>query len=71
MIDCWMTMRKAAAHFKTQNNSTMIGESTIRVRIRMGFPYLKIGNRVLINIDTFEEELMKFTFKQRRQALNS
>lgn len=71
MISSWMTIRSLAAYLKAQNEKTMIGENSLRTLISMGLPHLRIGNRVLINVDTFEEELMKFTFRQRRKAMNS
>ena len=55
----WMTIRATARYIKQKDELVMISESTIRTLIGIGFPCVRIGNRVLINVDTFFDDLIK------------
>lgn len=57
----WLAPKKAAKYIKQQNPNTMIGEKTIRTLIANGFPHIKIESRFLINMDTFDDDLIKFS----------
>ena len=57
----WMTIRAAAKYLKEEGNDGMFSESSIRTLVRFGFPCVHIGNRILINIDTFFEDLKLYS----------
>ncbi|MEA5050100.1 MAG: hypothetical protein VB021_01345 [Oscillospiraceae bacterium] len=65
----WMTIRRTAAYLKENNPNTMIGESTIRTLIDFGFPCVRIGNRVLINIDTFADDMNVFVARRNTRRV--
>ncbi|HBR08769.1 MAG TPA: hypothetical protein DD735_07755 [Clostridiales bacterium] len=63
----WMVAAKAAKYIKDKNPQTMIGERTIRMLTKNGFPCLKIDSRWLINVDTFEEDLINYSKRQAEE----
>lgn len=65
----WMVANKAIKYIKAKNPQTMIGETTLRSLTKRGFPCLRIDSRVLINVDTFEEDLIQYS-KEQTEKLN-
>lgn len=62
----WMVAEKAARHIKEKNPQTMIGVTTLRKLTKNGFPCLKIDSRTLINVDSFEDDLVEYSKMQTR-----
>lgn len=62
-ISSWMSPKRAAQYIRKQNPNTMIGEHTIRALIKQGFPCVQIGNRYLVNVDSFEIDIQNFSKK--------
>lgn len=60
----WLPPRKAAEFFKKSDCNTVFREKTIRNLIRNGFPHITNGNRKLINVERFEEDLKAFVSKR-------
>lgn len=63
-METWLAPKKAAQYIKEHNPGTMIGERTLRLLIKNGFPCLHIDSRTLINVSTFESDLAEYTKKQ-------
>lgn len=59
-METWLAPKKAAQYIKDHNPCTMIGERTLRILIKNGFPCLHIDSRTLINISTFENDLAEY-----------
>ncbi len=59
-METWLAPKKAAQYIKEHNPYTMIGERTLRILIKNGFPCLHIDSRTLINISTFESDLVEY-----------
>lgn len=60
----WLSAKKAAEHLKKKNPDSMIGEFTIRTLIKNGFPHIKIESRHLINIETFDDDMIEYAKAQ-------
>jgi hypothetical protein len=65
----WLSPRKAAQFIKEQNPNSSIGETTLRSLLKDGFPCIQIASKSLINMDTFDEDLITFSHKQENQEL--
>lgn len=63
-MSTWLAPQKAAKYLKERNPETMIGEKTIRTLIKNGFPCVSIESRTLINVDTFDQDLIEFSKKK-------
>jgi hypothetical protein len=61
----WLAAKKAAKYLKDKNPESMIGERTIRVLIKNGFPHLPIDSRMLINVETFDQDMSEYIRNQR------
>lgn len=56
----WLPPKKAAQLLKKADKNIGIFETTIRKMINDGFPYIPVGNRKLIDVDAFQENLTEF-----------
>ena len=65
----WLSPRKASQFIKEQNPNSPIGETTLRALLKDGFPCIQIASKSLINMDTFDEDLIIFSHKQEKLAL--
>lgn len=57
----WVTPKRAAEILLEKDPNTPIKEKTIRRLISEGFPCLKFTSRCLLNMDTFEQDLIEFS----------
>lgn len=56
----WLAPAKAAKFIKEQNPNTMITEKSLRRLSKEGFPCYKNGRVSLFNMDTFDNDLLKY-----------
>lgn len=56
----WLPPKKAAQALKGKNKNMRFSETTIRRMIDDGFPYIPVGNRKLIDVDAFYENLSEY-----------
>ncbi len=59
-----MVAERAAKYIREQNPDTKIGERTIRKLTSRGFPCLIIDHMTLINLDTFDDDLVEYSKNQ-------